>query len=220
MTEQHNPPTLREPEQKQELLPPAAYRLVASEEELLQKMEIVAQDITNWIRSSLGNRQHSPDRREVIVAPVMRGALYFAADLTRKLGESVEIQPVRVSSYAGNSQQKHSTELQINLETLQPQGRRILIVDDICDSGRTIALLTARLVKEEAAEVKSAVLVHRDLPQTSLPKASGSFNPHQVQPDFALLRFSGHEWLAGYGLDDEERYRNLRGVYAIPTPST
>ena len=91
----------------------------------------------------------------------------------------------------------------MNLDDLEVKGRHVLLIDDICDSGRTLAHIRGRLREHHAREVLTAVLVHR------LHAASG------FTPDFACFQYPGPEWLAGYGMDDCHWRMNYPAVYIL-----
>jgi hypoxanthine phosphoribosyltransferase len=134
----------------------------------------------------------------------MRGALYFAADLTRALNCSVEVQPVRSVSYSAQEVGVQLPYIQFELFELNPAGRDILLIDDICDSGRTIDTLSKQLLDQGARSVRSAVLIHRISPN-NLP----------FSPTWECFRYNGPEWFVGYGMEELDRFRNLPAVHMI-----
>ena len=80
---------------------------------------------------------------------------------------------------------------------------KVVIVDDICDTGSTLARLVRVLNDLGAREVKTAVLIHRVMKD---PKFT---------PDWAAFKYEGPEWFVGYGMDDRNHYRNLQNVYIM-----
>lgn len=139
---------------------------------------------------------------------VMNGALFFLADLLRAVDLDTEISCVRLASYAGT----RSTGAVRGLDALGDsfRGRHVLIVDDILDTGRTLSSLVARLKKLGAADVKICVLLEKR-------------RTHEVpvKPDWTGFRIAD-EFVVGYGLDHEGRYRGLKQVRALdatPNPS-
>lgn len=136
---------------------------------------------------------------------VMNGALFFLADLLRAVDLDPEISCVRLASYAGIQ----STGRVNGLETLTDSfaGRRVLIVDDIFDTGRTLSALTRRLRELGAAEVKICVLLEKH-------------RAHEiaVKPDWTGFEIPD-EFVVGYGLDHNGRYRGLKDIW-VPNPST
>jgi hypoxanthine phosphoribosyltransferase len=140
--------------------------------------------------------------KNVLVLGVMNGALFFLADLLRSLKlDDAQITCVSLASYTGTK----STGLLRGLDDLGGEclGRRVLIVDDILDTGRTLAALAARLRKLGAAEVKICVLLakrrRREVP---------------VRADWTGFTIAD-EFVVGYGLDYNGRYRNLKQVRVL-----
>jgi hypoxanthine phosphoribosyltransferase len=93
--------------------------------------------------------------------------------------------------------------VKIHSEGLAVKGRVVLVVDDLCDTGRTLEALEKELLERGAREVRSVVLIRRLL------------NKPTFVPCWVGFEYSGLEWFVGYGMDDGERWRNLPGVYII-----
>jgi len=148
----------------------------------------------------LGRAVTRPYRgRRPVFLGVMNGALFFLADLVRATGLDIEISCVRLASYAGTK----STGRVRGLGALgnSVRGREVLIVDDILDTGRTLSALTARLKKLGAADVKICVLLEKRRTH-EIP----------VRADWVGFRIKD-EFVVGYGLDYEGRYRGLKGIH-------
>jgi hypoxanthine phosphoribosyltransferase len=132
----------------------------------------------------------------------MNGALFFLADLLRAVEiEDTEICCVRLASYAGAK----STGRVRGLDAVGGsfRGRHVLIVDDILDTGRTLSALVGRLKKLGAAEVKICVLLEKRRKREA-----------PVRADWAGFKIAD-EFVVGYGLDHDGRYRGLRQVRAL-----
>jgi hypoxanthine phosphoribosyltransferase len=130
---------------------------------------------------------------------VMNGALFFLADLLRAVDLETEISCVRLASYADTQ----STGVLRGLETLPDSlaGRRVLIVEDILDTGYTLGQLVQRLRELGAAEVKICVLLQKK-------------RHPAVRPDWIGFEIA-EEFVVGYGLDHEGRYRGLKDIWAL-----
>jgi hypoxanthine phosphoribosyltransferase len=144
--------------------------------------------------------RHYRGRRPLVLG-VMNGALFFLADLLRVLDLDVEISCVRLASYAGTA----STGRLRGLESLgeSVRGRSVLVVDDILDTGLTLSELVRRLRELGAAEVKICVL---------LQKKRRRERP--VRADWSGFRIAD-EFVVGYGLDFEGRYRDLKHIRVL-----
>jgi hypoxanthine phosphoribosyltransferase len=138
---------------------------------------------------------------------VMNGALFFLADLLRAVDLDTEISCVRLASYAGTQ----STGKLRGLDTLEAladsfRGRHVLIVDDIFDTGRTLSALLGRLKKLGATEVKICVLLEKRRRHET-----------DVNPDWVGFKIAD-QFVVGYGLDYEGRYRGLKQIMVLKGP--
>ena len=135
---------------------------------------------------------------------IMNGALFFLADLLRAVDLDYEISCVRLASYTGTK----STGKVRGLEALRDsfKGRHVVIVDDIFDTGQTLAALVARLKELGAADVKICVLLHKKKRQVP------------VKIDWIGFKIPD-EFVVGYGLDYNGRYRGLKQIRVLETPA-
>ena len=147
-------------------------------------------------------QRQSPRGQHPLFLGVMNGALFFLGDLLRTIDlDHVEISCVRLASYAG----AQSTGKLCGLAALGKSvaGRRVLIVDDILDTGRTLSALAARLKKLGAADVKICVLLEKRRPH-EIP----------VRADWTGFKIAD-QFVVGYGLDYNGRYRTLKQVRVL-----
>lgn len=136
--------------------------------------------------------------RELTLVMVLTGSALFVADLVRHLGGPVRIEPVSVSSYAG--QATRAGEITFRLPPQQDLARRdVLLVDDIYDSGQTLDRLTRLIEPMGPASLASCVLLHKDRPDLPSRPAKPTWAGFAI-PD---------EFVVGYGLDFDGLYRNL-----------
>lgn len=134
---------------------------------------------------------------EVIVAIVLlKGAFVFAADLLRRIPRMLEIECLNVSSYHGGMESSGQVDF-LDRRLPDVRGRRVLVLDDILDTGRTLRAVADRLLEEGAAEVKTGVLLAKDKQRAA-----------DVEADYVGFDI-GDEFVIGYGLDYQGRYRNL-----------
>ncbi|MCE0484528.1 MAG: hypoxanthine phosphoribosyltransferase [Methylacidiphilales bacterium] len=158
------------------------------------------------IRKRVRELGHSLNRhyrgQQPIIIGVMNGALFFLADLLRAidLGDA-EISCLRLASYAGK---KRTGQIR-GLDALDQSvaGRPVLIVDDILDTGQTLVALVKRLKKLGASEIKTCVLLEKRRPRKVSHK-----------PDWVGFRIA-NEFVVGYGLDYNSRYRTLRQIRVL-----
>jgi len=136
--------------------------------------------------------------REILLVGVLKGAVMVMADLARELNRHVEIDWMAVSSYAGT---KSSGVVRIlkDLDT-DLEGRHVLIVEDIIDTGLTLSWLVANLKSRGPASVEIATLLRK-------PEAL------EMPVDVKYVGFDiPNAFVIGYGLDYDEKYRNLRSI--------
>lgn len=133
-------------------------------------------------------------QESLVILVVLHGALLFAADLVRGLAMPTEIETVRLRSYHG-TQSTGTVELVGTLPVLQ--GKHVLVVEDIVDTGKSIAFLKEHLANAGVRSLKIAALL--DKPEAHGPETA----PHYT--GFSI----GRNFVIGYGLDLDGRYRNL-----------
>ena len=142
---------------------------------------------------------------EVILVAILKGSIPFLADLSRKLGENVLIDTMRVSSYGDAMESSGIVKIVKDLE-LRIEGKHVLLVEDIVDTGATLAYLLELLQTRRPASLKVASLL-------SKPGARKTDVP------IAYLGFEiPNAFVVGYGLDLAERYRNLPYIAIVRNP--
>ena len=133
---------------------------------------------------------------------IMNGALFFLADLLRAADLDSEVTCIRLASYAGT---KSSGKLR-GLEAMGDsfKGRHVIIVDDIFDTGHTLAAVIQRLKELGAADVKVCVLPQKLKHQKA------------VQVDWIGFKIPD-KFVVGYGLDYDGRFRGLKQIRQLET---
>jgi hypoxanthine phosphoribosyltransferase len=137
------------------------------------------------------------DGRDLVLLGVLKGAMMVMADLARMLAhDRVEIDWVTVSSY-GDSTTSSGVIRMLKEPDLDLTGRNVLVVDDITDSGLTLSWLVAHLGSRGAASVEVLSLLRKpEMVKVEVPIRYLGFD---IPPDF----------VAGYGMDYAQRFRNL-----------
>jgi len=135
--------------------------------------------------------------KELTVIAVLNGSLIFTADLLRRLPLPLKLDCISVSSYHGSTVSSGFVTFD-QLSMPDVNGRHVLIVDDILDSGRTLHAICEKLRREaHPLSVRICVLLRKE-------KA----RDQELEPDFVGFDIAD-EFVVGYGLDYQERYRNL-----------
>lgn len=136
------------------------------------------------------------DKNPLIVA-VLRGAVVFTADLMRAISCPLSVDFMAVSSYGDAAKSSGVVRIVKDLDT-KIEGRDVLIVEDILDSGLTLSYLMRMLENRNPASVEVAAFLVKDVPG----------NAPAVSPRYVGAHVP-NEFIVGYGLDFAERYRNL-----------
>ncbi len=151
----------------------------------------------------LGNRVSSEYAdKDLIVVGILKGALFFMSDLLRSLRISVRMDFIHCtsSSKSPDGQPVHIlADMKENVK-----GQHVLLLEDIMDSGVTIDFLKKRLVAQDPASLKVCVLL--DKPDR---------RKVAIEADFAGFRIP-NKYVVGYGLDFQDRYRNLPYIAVLP----
>jgi hypoxanthine phosphoribosyltransferase len=147
--------------------------------------------------ASLGEKLNRDYRgKDLTVVAIVNGALIFTADLLRRLRSPLRLDCVRASSYHQETKSVGWPEVIDNLK-LDLAGHHVLLVDDILDTGRTLAAVKQLMLTKGALSVRTCVL---------LDKKARRVVPFEAE----YVGFEiPNEFVVGYGLDFAERYRNL-----------
>lgn len=160
------------------------------------------QEIARQIRSDFGSEP-------LHLVGVLKGAVFFLADLAREIPGEVSFDFIAVSSYGKNTRSSGQVRLTRDLDS-SIEGKNVVVVEDILDTGMTLQYLLRIFEQRNPKKLRVAVL---------LDKPSRRLTP--VRADY--IGFSiPNEFVVGYGLDYAERYRNLLdvGVLTLPNPKS
>lgn len=160
-------------------------RVLIDEEVIEKRLDAMARDIERDFPSGT-----------LVVIILLKGALVFAADLLRRVPRVLEIECLNVASYHGGVESSGTVDF-LDRHFPEVKGRHVLLLDDILDTGRTLRTVTERLIEEGAVAVHTAVLLAKDKPR--LEEVSADYVGFQI----------GDEFVVGYGLDYQGKYRNL-----------
>ena len=137
--------------------------------------------------------------KDVLLVGVLKGAVMVMADLARELRPHVNMDWMAVSSYGAGTQSSGVVRIVKDLDT-DLTGRHVLIVEDIIDSGLTLSWLLSNLRSRGPESIEIFTLLRK-------PEAA------RVEIDVKYVGFDiPNQFVVGYGLDYDERYRTLRGV--------
>jgi len=140
--------------------------------------------------------------REIVLVAVLNGSFIFFADLVRAISVPVVVDFVRLASYGSETRSSGIVEMRKDLE-LPVRGRHILVVEDIVDSGLTLESLYHRLLLREPASLKICTLIDKR-----------SRREVEIEVDYVGMTMDDG-FIVGYGLDLDERYRNLPDIQLV-----
>jgi hypoxanthine phosphoribosyltransferase len=137
--------------------------------------------------------------RDLLLVGVLKGAIMAMADLTRAMQRHIDMDWMAVSSYGSGTKSSGVVRILKDLDR-DITGRNILIVEDIVDSGLTLSWLRANLMSRGAASVEILAILRKA--EAAKVEVDCKYVGFDIPPDFVV----------GYGLDFNEKYRNLSFV--------
>jgi hypoxanthine phosphoribosyltransferase len=159
-----------------------------TEEKIQSRLEELAQQI-----------EKDYDGQDILLVGVLKGAVMVMADLARHFGRHVEMDWMAISSYGSGTKSSGVVRILKDLDT-DISGRHVLVVEDIIDTGLTLSWLVANLASRGPASVEICTLLRK-------PEAL------RMAVDVKYVGYDiPNEFVVGYGLDYDERYRNLRCI--------
>lgn len=140
------------------------------------------------------------DFSNLIVICVLNGAVPFMNDIIFNLPEDITIDYVKVSSYGDSLESSGSVKLLLDTQ-LNLNGKDVIIIDDIIDSGRTQKFLKDHFEKKNARSVKTCFLFYKEKSLVD-------------KPDYAGIKID-NEFIIGYGLDYAQKGRNINRILKL-----
>ncbi|MEP9385012.1 hypoxanthine phosphoribosyltransferase [Nocardioides sp. KR10-350] len=163
-------------------------KVLFTEEQIHEKVRELAQRI-----------ETDYEGKDLLIVGILKGAVMIMADLARAFDRHVEMDWMAVSSYGSGTKSSGVVRILKDLDT-DVSGKHVLVVDEIIDTGLTLTWLTSNLTSRGPASVEIATLLRK-------PDAQ------QMPVDVKYVGWDiPDEFVVGYGLDYNERYRNLRDI--------
>lgn len=163
---------------------------------------ITTEAIQQRLDELAGQIDEDYDGRELVVIGILKGAFVFLSDLVRKLSTPVEVDFVRLASYGTGAETSGKVEITKDIE-LSIDGRDVLIVEDIVDTGITLAWYLENLKTHNPRSVRVCVLIDK-------------YERRRVDLTLDYVGISMEKgFIVGYGLDFSEKHRNLPGIYKV-----
>jgi hypoxanthine phosphoribosyltransferase len=161
-------------------------RVLIAEEQIAARIEELGRQI------SQDYRQHS----DLLLVGVLKGCMMFMVDLSRAIDLRLSLDFIAVSSYGAATESSGVVRMLKDLDA-DISGRHVLIIEDIIDSGLTLAYLRSQLLRRNPASLRICTLLNKPERRTA-----------DVPVDYIGFDIP-NEFVVGYGLDYNEHYRNL-----------
>jgi len=163
-------------------------RVLLTEEQIRQRVAELGREIA---RDFLG--------KTPVLVGILKGSIYFMADLMRHLDIDHEVDFISISSYASGVSSSGTVRMLKDLDR-DITGRDVLVVEDIIDSGLSLSYLRKNLLSRNPRSLAIATLLAKEVPRE-----------RQIYVDYCGFEI-GDDFVIGYGLDYAERFRELRCV--------
>ncbi|MCC6678350.1 MAG: hypoxanthine phosphoribosyltransferase [Phycisphaerales bacterium] len=182
-------------------------RVLIDREAIAARVRAMGAEVAADLQRAI-DRHHDPADAQVVLIPILTGALVFTADLIRQMPMMLCLRVVAVSSYPGRSMASKGAKIAGEL----PQdlaGKHVVIVDDILDTGQTLAVVKRLIQEQGPASVRICVLLRK-------PE---SCRKERIDADYSGFDIPD-EFVVGYGLDYDGFYRNYPQIAVLRAAAT
>lgn len=169
------------------------HTILFSETQIRERIAALAEEIESAL----------PQGGDIIVLALLNGALWFSADLLRRLPPRFILKTLKISSYGSGTATSGHVALHETLEDFS--GKNVLVLDDVIDSGLTLLTICQKLREQGVQSIHTAVAVNKRGNRLV-----------DFEPDFSAFA-AGHEFIVGYGMDCGGQYRNLPFIAVLNT---
>jgi hypoxanthine phosphoribosyltransferase len=173
-----------------------------SDADAIGEILVPAEDLARRVRELAGEVSRDYEGRDLILIGVLKGAVFFLSDLMRQLTVPCEVDFMAVASYGSATKSSGVVRILKDLDAVI-EGRDVLIVEDIVDSGLTLQYLLRNLEGRNPRSLEVCALLIK--PERRKVELNTRYVGFEIPNEFAI----------GYGLDHAERYRNLPFVAAL-----
>jgi hypoxanthine phosphoribosyltransferase len=175
---------------------------VAYEDDVIGEVLVPADALKRRIRELAAEISSDYQGRDLLLVGVLKGAVFFLSDLMRELDVPCEVDFMAISSYGSATRSSGVVRILKDLDAVI-EGRDVLIVEDIVDSGLTLQYLLRNLAGRHPRTLEVCALLIK--PARAKVELAARYVGFEIPDRFAI----------GYGLDHGERYRNLPYVAAL-----
>lgn len=159
-----------------------------------EQLKISLKKTADTISSHYSNITENP----LLVIPILNGGVFFYVDLVRRLTIKTEMGIISTNLY-GEAEIPFENVI-VRYQDANVYNKDVLLIDEICFSGKTLKAVKELFIQQGAKSVKTAVLVNH-------------IRPNRVHcPDWFVVNYTGDAWLFGYGMDLEGLYREKEDI--------
>ena len=160
-------------------------KVLIDEEKLEKRVQEIAKQIEEEYKG-----------KELTLICILKGSIFFTVDLAKKINGDIKLEFIRVSSYNEGTESSGEIKMKLDLKD-SIQGKDVIVIEDIIDTGRTLSYLIEYLKMKKPNSVKLCALL--DKPDRRVVEVKVDYTGFQIPDKFVV----------GYGLDYDEKYRNL-----------
>ena len=162
-------------------------KVLISEEKINNRLDELANQIMDEYKG-----------KDIVFLCILKGSIFFTVELAKRIKNNIQFEFVEVSSYENN---ESTGKVKINKDITQSiEGKEVIIIEDIVDTGRTLAFLKELLLEKKPASLKICSLL--DKPSRRIANVKADYVGFAIEDKFVV----------GYGLDDEQNLRNLNYI--------
>lgn len=162
-------------------------KVLISEEKINNRLDELANQIMDEYK-----------RKDIVFLCILKGSIFFTVELAKRIKNNIQFEFVEVSSYENN---ESTGKVKLNKDITQSiEGKEVIIIEDIVDTGRTLAFLKELLLEKKPASLKICSLL--DKPSRRIANVKADYVGFAIEDKFVV----------GYGLDDEQNLRNLNYI--------
>ena len=162
-------------------------KVLISEEKINNRLDELANQIMDEYKG-----------KDIVFLCILKGSIFFTVELAKRIKNNIQFEFVEVSSYENN---ESTGKVKLNKDITQSiEGKEVIIIEDIVDTGRTLAFLKELLLEKKPASLKICSLL--DKPSRRIANVKADYVGFAIE----------YKFVVGYGLDDEQNLRNLNYI--------
>lgn len=162
-------------------------KVLISEEQINKRLDELANQLMEEYKG-----------KDLMFLCILKGSIFFTVELAKRIKNNIQFEFIEVSSYENN---ESTGKVKLNKDiTDSIEGKNVIIIEDIVDTGRTLCFLKKYLLQKNPASLKICTLL--DKPSRRIVPIEADYIGFSIENKFVI----------GYGLDDEQNYRNLNYI--------